>query len=491
MKKMTRHSLALVLFAILLVSPLTLPQRAHAQIPVTVTTDVSPTSLFQLAQQTISAVESSKNLLNPIFYRIAQAAIQSMVRSTVNWINNGFQGSPAFATDLKGTLLDAADREAEGFVRSITANTGITSPFQNRIAQNVLAAYYLSTSRDAFYLSNPYTLNRVTRDDAAFLRGDFSQGGFSAWFAETLNLPNSERGFNELARSAFYSRIDGVKGQIHEELGWGNGIFSWRKCDKSETYLGVADKQQQGYGLNLAEKKTCLESHIETPGTVIAGTLNKHLGLGADSLIQADSFDEIVNALLSQLINQVIGGGGLRSVSRASGSTGRAYFDQPSSVTASAGVSVVGSFTQILDEQASELQSYVRNWQTINTAALTARSALQQSTCVPGAASIITNEVEPVISKAAQVAGSVPTTIAEVERIRQVALGTVTNDTTSQLAALQQANADYQNLISATSFPSLSDFSYAQEQSQDTGSASPASLVTKMNQLASRARCGT
>ncbi len=475
------------------------PRPAHAQL-FGASLVLDPVNLVQ---NTISAVANAKTLLNPIFYRIAQAAIQSMVRSTVNWINNGFEGSPAFATDLKYTLLDAADREAERFVRQIGSDLSISSPFQNRIAQNVLAAYYLSTSRDGFALANPYTLNRVSEDDAAFLRGDFTKGGFSAWFAATLNLPNTPRGFNELARSAFYDRVADVKGQIHEEVGWGDGFLSWRKCDKEGTKLvdnsktstitTLDGKQEQLKTLNLQEKKTCLESHIETPGSIISSAGAKALGLGADSLIQADSFDEIVNALLGQLMNQVLGGGGgLRGVSRPSAARGGGtYFDQQTSTTASAGVSVVSSFTQILDEQATQIQIYLRNWQTISAAAVAAKAALEASTCTANKDSIISTQIEPVITRAATIAGSIPSVLSEIERIRSSALSVVTDDTTEQLTVLQQANADYQNLLSNTAFPSVSDMTYAIEQSQDTGNETPASLLTELNRIAAQARCST
>lgn len=467
---------------------------------------LDPTNLIQ---NTISAVANAKTLLNPIFYRIAQAAIQSMVRSTVKWINNGFDGSPAFATDLKATLLDAADVEAENFIGQLTDNLSINSPFKDEVAQNILAAYYLSTSKDGFFLQNPYTLNQVSPDDRAFLRGDFSKGGFRAWLATTQNPQNNHFGLDILARQAFNSRKAAVTGQIHEELGWGNGFLSWRKCDlkganivdntKKETIpiLG-ADGKPTGKTteitgvLNLSEKKTCQSSHIETPGSVISSQLNKSLGLGADSLIQADSFDEIVNALLSQLINQVMGKGGLRGVSQPSAASGgRSYFDQPSSTTGSAGVSVVSSFTQILDQQSSQLQTYLTNWQSINAAALAAKSAVEASSCIPSKESVVSSQIQPVLTQAATVSGSVPSLIAELDRIRSTALDVVSSDTTEQLNALQQANADYQTVISSTAFPSLTDMTTATEQAQDTGSASPASWLTQMNQLAQQARCGT
>lgn len=499
-----RKILASVFISFTLVagSALLAPQAAHAQFGGIV---LDPTNLVQ---NTITATNAGKNLLNPIFYRIAQSAIQSMVKSTVSWINSGFQGSPAYATDLGATLQDAADVEAEGFIRQMQSQLSINTPFQD-IAQNVLQNYYLSTSRDSFFLKNPYTLNQFSPDDKAFLNGGFEKGGFPAYLSSVLTCQNNPICAQNSAENELNSRIASVQGKLHEELGWGNGIFSYRKCDlssnvaqdnSSTTMIPVLDANGKPTGqttvgavgaTNLAAHNTCLSSHIETPGSVIAGQLNHSLGLGADSLIQADSFDEIVNALLGQLLNNVMGNTGLGGLSRSSIATGgRTYFEQPTANT-SAGVSVLSSFLQILDGQTTQLQSYVTNWQTISGAAVSAKAALQQSTCVSDAASIIASQVQPVITQGATAIGSAPTALTTIETIRTEVLNASALSAAQQTAVLQQASAEYQNLLSSNSLPAISDFNYAAEQSVDTGSDSPSSLLTQMNQLTTQARCGT
>jgi hypothetical protein len=50
--------------------------------------------------------------LDPIAWMVAKAALQSVVKSTINWINSGFNGSPAFVTDLQQKLLDVGDAQA-------------------------------------------------------------------------------------------------------------------------------------------------------------------------------------------------------------------------------------------------------------------------------------------------------------------------------------------------------------------------------------------
>ncbi|MDB5195139.1 MAG: hypothetical protein JWO84_323 [Parcubacteria group bacterium] len=470
------------------------------------------TGLADLAKNTITSAKSiitgaasAKILTNPIFYRIAQAAIQSMVKSTVNWINSGFQGSPAYATNLSGTLQDAADVAAKQFVGQLATQSGIKSPFSDKVSQTILSTHYLSTSRDGFALLNPYTLNKVSSNDAAFLRGDISQGGFQAWFATVLNPQNNPIGASNLAQNELNKRVASAVGQVHEELGWGNGFFSFRTCDKPapassascpagtiDTGDGSGCQAGSGAPVSLSQNSSCLSSSIKTPGSVIAGSLNHTLGLGADSLVQAKDFDEIVNALMGQLLNNVLGSSGLGGLSKGSTATGgRAYFNQPTSSNTSASVSAVSTFTQLLDQQTTALQEYLTNWQSVGAAANAAKTALTASTCVPGAANIVTTQVQPVITQAATAVGTVPNALNAIDKIRSAALGAATADTSTQTTVLQQASADYADLLASSAFPSLNDFTNAAAQSTDTtGTGLSPSLLDQMNQLTAQAKCG-
>lgn len=468
-----------------------------------------------VVQSTISAVSShalvtKEYALDPIVYALSQKAIQQLTNSTVTWINSGFQGSPAYATDLEATLQDAADQEAAGFLRQVATDAKITSPFSDKVSQNILSAYYLSTGKDGFALQNPYTLNQVSSDDAAFLRGDFTKGGFQAWFATVLNPQNNPIGASNIVQNELNNRVSSVQGKIHEELGWGNGVFSFRKCDLSgqqgqnntqTSQIPLLDSNGKPTGkftagpvgtVNLTSKTTCLASHIETPGSVIAGSINHTLGLGADSLVQAKEIDEIVGALMGQLLKNVVGDTGLGGLSRGSTATGgRSYFEQTPTANTSAGVSVVSSFLQIIEGQMTALQGYTTDWQTISTAANATKTALQGSTCMPDAASIISTQVQPLITQAATAIGSVPTATTELDRIRSLALDAVASDSSQQSSALAQASADYDTLLKSSTLPSVTDVQYAADQSKDSGNPDAPSLVTQMNQLAAQAKCGT
>ncbi|HEX5774533.1 MAG TPA: hypothetical protein VFY28_01045, partial [Candidatus Paceibacterota bacterium] len=128
--------------------------------------------------------------LDGIAWSIAKdVIIPSMTRSTVNWINSGFNGSPAFVTDLRANLLAVSDAVANEFFNELfdeAASGIVNSPYQDEIATAIRTGYYLSTG-GKFSVRNPFTLDQYSNDPQAFLSGDFSQGGFNAFYATITN----------------------------------------------------------------------------------------------------------------------------------------------------------------------------------------------------------------------------------------------------------------------------------------------------------------
>src|SRR5262245_57301049 len=54
-------------------------------------------------------------VLDPLAYMAAKMAMQSLTESVVNWANGGFEGSPAFITNLRQNFQSLADDIANEF----------------------------------------------------------------------------------------------------------------------------------------------------------------------------------------------------------------------------------------------------------------------------------------------------------------------------------------------------------------------------------------
>jgi hypothetical protein len=473
---------ALLLLVILcsVSSSFAVPHKAHAQL---VVHDPFNGVLNTITSGATLADKIKGYSLDPIAWAVAKAALQSVVNSTVKWINSGFNGSPAFATNLSSTLQSVGDAAANSFIQQLQTNSAIKSPFQTQVASAVSTNYLQSTGSNGFFNANPFTLSNVSSNPTAFLAGNFSQGGLDAWFAAALPQNNSY-GAYQLANGALSGQVAGAKSLQQQEYLAGSGFLSWRgNCQTTTTGQTTSAGTT---GTSLSANSGCQSQNIITPGSVIANSLYKSLGSGIDTLVTASQFNELVSALMGQLLNHVLGGGGLAGLSQPSSSTGGvAYFDQTTTASTSS-TSLTSSFTQTITQQITQLQTFESEWNTINAAAQGAESALQTSTCSPNAQSIISTTIQPVINEATTELATAQTSITDLNTIQNEL--PASNSTAATTAQLSQASTDYSNLISSGTLPSDSDFSTAASQSIDTGTTTPVSLYTQMNQIAQAAR---
>lgn len=337
--------------------------------------------------------------LDSVAWMVKRAAVAALVRSSVNWINSGFKGSPAFVTNLRENLLVVGDTVAEHFFDELTG-TIIDSPFQDEIALAVRTGYYLSTG-GTFYLQNPFTLNQYSNDPRAFLGGDFSQGGFSALFSTVMNCQNNPYCAYQQTLGELNNRITSKVGYESKLLDWGQGFKSFRgDCDASVTpamraaadgamYAGETSEQAAARAaadasnvpVPLAKSEPCLDAGIRTPGAIIAPRLNEALGAGERELISADEINEVVGSLFAQLVNQAFGSGGLVQVSTPSYGGGRPYIDQATDTSqAQIGGGTSGSSAGGVSQ--NDVITYLSNWQKIGANAESALAICPTSTFI-------------------------------------------------------------------------------------------------------------
>ncbi|HEX7651509.1 MAG TPA: hypothetical protein VF439_02220, partial [Candidatus Paceibacterota bacterium] len=323
-----------------------------------------------LVQNTLTAIKSVTGCdakecgLDAIAWTISKMAIQTMTKSVVGWINNGFSGSPAFVSNVDVYLGQLGDAVANQFIGKLLTDPAIKSPFQTVVGTLAQANYLRSTAANGFFLQHPYTLNQYTTDDAGFISGRNFSGGWQAWLA--YGQPqNNPLGAQQLAQNELQKEIADAQTIAIKKLDWGQGFLSWcgEKTGDSSALTTVplqsmnaslnsgvpqinADgtvSSGQSSGTNVTinpvnasapggQAANCLRSDgtlgdVKTPGSVIQAQLNKTLGLTGDQLVTADEFNEIIGALMSQLVGDVIGPNGLLGVSQSS-SNGTSILDQ-------------------------------------------------------------------------------------------------------------------------------------------------------------------
>lgn len=466
------RSLATVLGLTLVVTAGTFPMRAEAQAVV-----LDPTNLVQ---NVISAVKTSADytkeyVFDTLAWQVANLAIESITKSTVNWINSGFQGSPAFVTDLNQNLRGVGDAVAARFFDELSMQTIATTPFQDKVLDSVRLGYYLSTSPESFYTRYPYTLDQVSANDRAFLEGDFSQGGFNAWFATVMNPQNNPYGARDLADEALSNAVSNATNNRLQELSWNRGFLSWRgDCTQPIEGLDAytpGDDMPTDLRVSLSGEEPCEGYEIETPGSVIMEQLNTQLGTGVNRLVSADEFNEIIGALLNQLASQVLGGnsGGLRGVSRPSSGGGASFLDSAGG-TGGSGAAISRSFSATITTQRQSIDTYRANWEKIRAAAQSAEQRCGAN-----------GEPNPqtILARAGAALARAADAIAALDAI-QAEIAEATARGGNQTLALLEITEKYNALMNSDTLPTPEEIAEAQSDSQDTGTARPGSLYSQL-----------
>lgn len=405
-------------------APLAAP-RAHAQLSVV----FDPTNFgVNLSQEVIMKT------LNGIAWQVAKTAIQSMTRSIVNWVNSGYNGSPAFSQNLNRDLRQLGDAVASDFLARATQAV-FTSPYIAPIAKDAVTAYYLSTSGDLLAERLRYTLLDYTQDSVAYMRGDFSQGGLSAWHALTYTCGNDPACVRFTTQDQLLRELNAESQKFLADFNNGRGFLSWQgECLETAP---VTD---------LSDEKKCISYDVVTPGSVVEETLVEQLGSPVRQLELADSINEIVGAVVTQMVGQVLGGGGLAGLSSPRANGGGRPIDQATTPgTTGTGSTPDAGFASTVDIEIDRATETKAAWTDILALAT---QADQKCPSLGGVINAVrTSEIKKAIARANQM---IPRSDTALTRLSQIsALLESANDAPSEIRtnATQNAWNIYQQLL--------------------------------------------
>ncbi|MCK5060203.1 MAG: hypothetical protein KAR00_03635 [Candidatus Pacebacteria bacterium] len=256
------------------------PKKTEAAWP---TFETNPAVLVPTAATAASAAATTKStglivlkefVLDPLLTEVVKTLLQNFIRSTIDWVQSGFDGGPAFVQN-PGKFFATVGNEAGGqFIEEVAPF--LCEPFAP------LITFSLSARHSGTYFDRiDCTLTDVVGNVEGFLGGDFEQGGWDGWVTLTQNPQNDPYASFVLASQGLDMTIGHEQIQESTKLDWGKGFFS--QIDE--------------------------EGSILTPGAVIEEQLNVHLGSETRQLEVADEINELVSALLSQLVTQLFSGG--------------------------------------------------------------------------------------------------------------------------------------------------------------------------------------
>jgi len=290
-------------------------QKADAQLGLggKLVKDVQNT--FTNTLQTIAAQTLAQKdlVLDPMFFQIAQQALQQMTKDILTFINSGNtadengdgqpDNSPMFVTNMSDHFENLDDKTAKAFTEG-DALSLICDDFEVDI-RIALQIHYQLSKPEGFKDKVSCGINTEGESVAAYLEGSFKNGDWSAWF-QTITHPekNTPVGAYVAAKQELSRRNISAQTLEKQELTGNNNFLSTKACDDSTG-----------------------KCSITTPGILIQGQASAALSIPMLSLLNADEFNETIGNLFGNLANEVFSGAnGLLGLSDSS--SGSSYFDK-------------------------------------------------------------------------------------------------------------------------------------------------------------------
>ncbi len=279
-------------------------------------------------------------LLDAVVSNLVNNFIKTFTASTVQWINSGFQGSPAFVTNPGEFFADYGDIVAGQMIQELgPVGQILCSPFDLDIKIALSFGFGLNLGSQPGRYSS-YVGCRLSDVQANMYRA-FTSGvwggstGWSNWISISHPRNNSMSVYLS-TQDAFSTRLSAELGLKSQEINLGRGFLNFTEC---------VEYSQIQVGPDNYEKGPCIREVTKTPGSVIEGQLQQALPSGLRKIEMADEIDEIMRALTDQL-SQVL----TKGVFSGAGLLGQS---QPSSRYG--GKTALSRIRQTLEEQQMDL----------------------------------------------------------------------------------------------------------------------------------------
>jgi len=198
----------------------------------TITTGV--TAGASVTNAAFSAVQYTKNfILDGLANAVAKQIIRGITAQTVNWINTGFKGNPAYITNPDQFFLNVGDNVAAQFLSQSSVLSQLCSPFSAKVRLALVTRYLTDTNKNY-----TCTIDKVVQNYDNFTN-DFSQGGWTGWLSMTQSSQNNPYGAYLTAQDSLRIDIGNQKTKFSEQIKTNQGFLSFQKCVKHGTVAGT------------------------------------------------------------------------------------------------------------------------------------------------------------------------------------------------------------------------------------------------------------
>ncbi len=260
-------------------------------------------------EKSTTSINENSTCIQSIGRLIIKMLLQKVTVSTVNWINSGFNGKPAFIQNTGKFFGDIAKNEILQF--GLEINNPELFPFGK--------AWLKDTARsfdNKFYDNAQYSLNRLIQNttpdySAVTFQQDFGRGGWNAWLAMTQYPQNNAFGFKVLADNEIQTRLAGTEQSnaqnIRDALQAANGFLGDERCINPKGLTRQEDYEAKVRGKIDADgfiEGTCQEWQYVTPGKLVSEAATTALNYQNNAYLNVEDLNDAVAAVIDALLSQ-------------------------------------------------------------------------------------------------------------------------------------------------------------------------------------------
>lgn len=233
-----------------------------------------------------------------ISWCIVNSIISYIADSTIRWANSGFNGNPSFVQNPERFFKGLADQQASQFIQQLAYDTtgfNVCKPFRAQIAIGLANSYNNNTGNK---FDGSCSLDTVKNNVSGFAKnpitvsssgGQSPQAGINNYWKnwnQTRQDQNNPFGAYLLAQDYMNTQISMKNNTMSVQLQTNGGFLSFYKCEDPEA----------------AKKGDTRSCNVTTPGKLVQSSLEKSLNLPKDRLVLASKFDQVVTAIVNNLI---------------------------------------------------------------------------------------------------------------------------------------------------------------------------------------------
>ena len=161
-----------------------------------------------------------ENIGDCLIWAFKAALIETLSMGTINYVQTGFDGNPAFVQNIGDYLREIGNGVAGSYIEDTVPF--LCSPFQLQIKLALTNVY--RQSQGLGY--NPScTLSDAVENIQGYLDGDFASGGWNGWYEFTSNPYNNPLGALMEGSQQLGLRVSSQQGTAQVKLNLGSGFF--------------------------------------------------------------------------------------------------------------------------------------------------------------------------------------------------------------------------------------------------------------------------